>query len=89
MSGFFRQVSLATTLGWSGQLPPVMGLESCNVAQSSPFSIHLIPGLFHSMTHLPDFDLHLSFRCLPMAPAGGNGDPLQYLCLGNPMDRGV
>jgi len=22
-------------------------------------------------------------------PGGGNGNPLQYSCLGNPMDRGV
>jgi len=22
-------------------------------------------------------------------PAGGNGNPLQYSCLGNPMDRGA
>jgi len=23
------------------------------------------------------------------SPGGGNGDPLQYSCLGNPMDRGA
>ena len=23
------------------------------------------------------------------SPGGGNGNPLQYSCLGNPMDRGV
>ena len=23
------------------------------------------------------------------SPGGGNGNPLQYCCLGNPMDRGV
>ena len=23
------------------------------------------------------------------SPEGGNGNPLQYSCLGNPMDRGV
>jgi hypothetical protein len=23
------------------------------------------------------------------SPGGGNGNPLQYLCLGNPMDRGA
>ena len=22
-------------------------------------------------------------------PAGGNGNPLQYFCLGNPMDKGA
>ena len=26
---------------------------------------------------------------LGISPAGGNGCPLQYSCLGNPMDRGV
>ena len=26
---------------------------------------------------------------LGRAPGGGNGNPLQYLCLGNPMDRGA
>ena len=25
---------------------------------------------------------------LGRSPGGGNGDPLQYSCLGNPMDRG-
>ena len=24
-----------------------------------------------------------------ISPGGGNGNPLQYSCLGNPMDRGV
>ena len=23
------------------------------------------------------------------SPGGGNGNPLQYSCLGNPMDRGI
>ena len=26
---------------------------------------------------------------LGRSPRGGNGDPLQYFCLGNPMNRGV
>ena len=26
---------------------------------------------------------------LGIFPGGGNGDPLQYSCLGNPMDRGT
>ena len=26
---------------------------------------------------------------LGRAPGGGNGDPLQYSCLGNPVDRGA
>ena len=26
---------------------------------------------------------------LGRSPVGGNGNPLQYSCLGNPMDRGV
>ena len=26
---------------------------------------------------------------LRRSPGEGNGDPLQYSCLGNPMDRGV
>ena len=26
---------------------------------------------------------------LGRSPAGGNGNPLQYSCLGNPMDRGA
>ena len=26
---------------------------------------------------------------LGRSPGGGNGNPLQYSCLGNPMDRGV
>ena len=26
---------------------------------------------------------------LAKSPAGGNGNPLQYSCLGNPMDRGA
>ena len=26
---------------------------------------------------------------LGRSPGGGNGNPLQYPCLGNPMDRGV
>ena len=26
---------------------------------------------------------------LRRSPGGGNGDPLQYSCLGNPMDRGA
>ena len=26
---------------------------------------------------------------LGRSPEGGNGNPLQYSCLGNPMDRGV
>ena len=26
---------------------------------------------------------------LERAPEGGNGDPLQYSCLGNPADRGA
>ena len=26
---------------------------------------------------------------LARSPGGGNGNPLQYSCLGNPMDRGV
>ena len=25
----------------------------------------------------------------PTSPGGGNGDPLQYSCLENPMDRGA
>ena len=28
-------------------------------------------------------------RGLGRSPVGGNGNPLQYSCLGNPMDRGV
>ena len=30
-----------------------------------------------------------SIRGLGRLPGGGNGDPLQYTCLGNPMDRGA
>ena len=26
---------------------------------------------------------------LGRSPGGGNGNPLQYTCLGNPMDRGA
>ena len=30
-----------------------------------------------------------SISGLGRSPSVGNGDPLQYSCLGNPMDRGV
>ena len=30
-----------------------------------------------------------SFPGLGRSPGEGNGDPLQYSCLGNPMDRGA
>ena len=30
-----------------------------------------------------------SIRCLRRSPSRGNGNPLQYSCLGNPMDRGA
>ena len=33
-----------------------------------------------------DMDSILELR---RSPGGGNGSPLQYSCLGNPMDRGV
>ena len=31
----------------------------------------------------------VSITCLGRSPAEGNGNPLQYSCLGNPMDRGA
>ena len=31
----------------------------------------------------------VSGTCLGSSPAEGNGNPLQYSCLGNPMDRGA
>ena len=30
-----------------------------------------------------------SIRESGRSPGGGNGNPLQYFCLGNPMDRGT
>ena len=30
-----------------------------------------------------------SIPCLKTSPGGGNGNPLQYSCLENPMDRGA
>ena len=30
-----------------------------------------------------------SIRGLGRSPGGGNGNPLQHSCLGNPMDRGA
>ena len=33
-------------------------------------------------------DAHLSHR-LGRSPGGGNGNPFQYPCLGNPMDGGA
>ena len=31
----------------------------------------------------------VSISGLGRFPGGGNGNPLQYICLGNPMDRGA
>ena len=56
----------------------------------------------HTHTHLRDFpggSVGKEFTCnagqpglisgLGRFPGEGNGNPLQYSCLGNPMDRGV
>ena len=65
MASFDMSEGLAATFSCSGQLSPGMGHEPRNVAQSPPFSIHFfIPGLPHSLTHLPGLDQHLSFQCL-------------------------
>ena len=45
-------------------------------------------GIAKSQTGLSDFHFH--FQCtLSMLSREGNGNPLQYSCLANPMDRGA
>ena len=34
-------------------------------------------------------DTEMQVRSLGRSPGGGNGNPLQYSCPGNPMDRGA
>ena len=38
--------------------------------------------------YLPVQDMNVGYR-LGRSPGEGNGNPLQYSCLGNPMDRGA
>ena len=40
-------------------------------------------------THTPVFVNMGSVPGLGRSPEGGNGNPLQYSCLGKPMDRGA
>ena len=35
------------------------------------------------------WEIHGFGPCVRRSPGGGSGDPLQYSCLGNPMDRGA
>ena len=57
-------------------------------------------GYFPSSCYLKSYQVVLLVMQLPMqetkvnpvwgrSPGGGNGNPLQYSCLGNPMDRGA
>ena len=40
------------------------------------------------LSHLK-FDKNLDQMLYKLCPREGNGNPLQYACLGNPMDRGT
>ena len=55
------------------QVPKIVGFSGCSVVKNLPFNVG-------------DVDL------IPgsgRSPGEGNGNPFQYSCLGNPMDRGV
>ena len=45
----------------------------------------------HTVKNLPANagDIHSSVPGLGRSPGKGNGNPLQYSCLDNPMDRGT
>ena len=47
------------------------------------------PGLLGKNLSANAGDVGLIPERLGRSPEGGNGNPLQYSCLGNPMDRGV
>ena len=65
-----------------------MGQES-NMVQMSPFSTSDFPGgsdVKASVCNAGDLG---SIPGLGRSPGEGNGNPLQYSCLENPMDRGA
>ena len=43
----------------------------------------------NSTVNAGDTRRHSSIPGSGRSPGGGNGNPLQYFCLGNPMDRGA
>ena len=86
MNSTARDVSPASARAW--QCPSLTGLLAC---------IRLPPGHPHKRPggEMSDFTEWFSFSFsylisrLGRSPGEGNGSPLQYSCLGNPMDRGV
>ena len=60
---------------------PVLSVSDIPCLVLGPFRIHSLSHSTNALTCLISGWL----RC----PGGGNGTPLQYLCLENPMDRGA
>ena len=57
-------------------LPPLPGFPGSSVAKSPPASA----GATGNVGFMPG---------LGRSPGGGNGNPLKYSCLGNPIDKGA
>ena len=63
--------------------------KSTKIINRNIFSLWLAVGLCQNVRLTEHIPLHSNHReyWLPLSPGEGNGNPLQYSCLENPMDR--
>ena len=73
--------------GLGGSLEKDMATYSSILAWKIPWTEE--PGGLQSMGSQRDTVGVGSITGLGRSPGGGDGNPLQYCCLGNPMDRGA
>ena len=74
----------------TGELPDP-GIEPISLTSSALSAFLILNFLrdFPGRTRLPMQDTYLQSLDQERAPGEGNGNPLQYSCLGNHMDRGT
>ena len=71
-----------------GQSPASLYLEGSWVEKEE--SIKMLPRWLSGKEFVCDAgDTVMWVQSLGRCPGGGNGNPLQYSCLGNPMERGI
>ena len=67
-------------------------MEQNEETRNSPPSLQFFPdgtGVKNPSPNVGDARDAVSIPGWGRSPGGGNGNPLQYSCLGNPMDRGA
>ena len=85
---------------WRDTVEPIifhpLAPEACNRGQLYMWSNWAWHGIYVNLTVVKNLPTNAgdtrdlgSIPGLRRSPGGGNGNPLQYSCLGSPMDRGV